>query len=707
MRQSGINSCRSVLALAVASALYSGTSIASSESQHKMLEEVVITAQKREQSLQDTPIAITTLGESNLEMLGVADLTDLRGLAPSLSIAPFAGDRSSPILFVRGMGTITVQTTQDTAVGLYIDGVPLGRATGMSTEIAEIERVEVLRGPQGTLYGKNATAGAVNFITKKPHEQLSFKQTLQFANFSGFSSRTTLNVPLSDSIYVKAAYMDSQRDGWVKNYAPLPKQTDYYAEDNQAGQVAIRYLPSDSLVIDYAYDQSILEYGNSFYQVTKGKKTPRAESTSQNFGLNPSRSEISGHTLTIEKTYDDSVFRSITSYRDLDTKIYQNYIGSFYQNSMVDQFQYSQEFQLVGDYSDRLQYVSGVFYYVEESEERGVSYFGFTPFVDDWYVEGKAESMAVFGQATWTPPVMEDRLSLTLGLRFTKDNREADKQFLSNLFSGPLVTPVELSGDRSDSKFNPSLTAAYDFSEAASGYVKVATGYRAGGFNTRSTLAGFAEGFGPEEVVSYEAGVKTQFNENRTRLNAAVYYNDYKDLQVSQLRPGIVFTDILNAGKAVTQGVELEISSIITDQLSVDAFYSYIDAEFDEYVDAGVDYADVYSVPYAPQDTARVNMNYEIGNFGYGLYTLSLDYQYQATTFSGPRPLDYNKGYSTFNGRLSLTEIPFGNTGSLRVGLWIKNILDDEYTVLTSNLGSVASVYATPRTYGVDFTYEM
>jgi iron complex outermembrane receptor protein len=298
-------------------------------------------------------------------------------------------------------------------------------------------------------------------------------------------------------------------------------------------------------------------------------------------------------------------------------------------------------------------------------------------------------------------------MDITLGARYTRDDREADKDFLSNLFTGPIVDPIQLSGDRTDSKFNPAVTINYTFSDVVNGYAKVATGYRAGGFNTRSTLQGFAAGFGPEDVISYEAGVKSQFNDNRSRLNAAVYYNDYDDLQVSQLRPGVVFTDILNAGNAVTQGLELEFSTLLTERLKLDMFYAYIDAEFKEYIDSDIDYADVYSVPYSPENTARIAVDYELGSLEHGTYSFNLDYQYQSKTFSGPRPADFNESYETLNARLNLSDTPVGDKGALRLGIWMKNMLDEEYTVLTSNLGSIASVYATPRTYGIDIIYEL
>jgi iron complex outermembrane receptor protein len=179
----------------------SGAAVAQTAS--PTLEEVVVTAQRKTESLQEAPIAITALGANELESQGISDLTDLRGTTPSLSVAPFAGDRATPVVFVRGMGTIVVQTTQDTAVGLYVDGVALGRATGLAADIADIERIEVLRGPQGTLYGKNATAGAINYITKKPGEKFAFEQALTFGNYNKYVSKTSVDLPINDQMLTK------------------------------------------------------------------------------------------------------------------------------------------------------------------------------------------------------------------------------------------------------------------------------------------------------------------------------------------------------------------------------------------------------------------------------------------------------------------------------------------------------------------------
>ena len=670
-----------------------------------MLEEVVVTAQKREESLQEAPLAITAFSAKQLELQGVNDLTDLRGSAPSLSIAPFAGDRGTPIIFLRGMGTITVQTTQDSAVGLYVDGVPLGRATGLSADIADVERVEILRGPQGTLYGKNATAGAINYITKAPINEFAFEQSLTIGNYSQVISKTSVDLPISDKLLTKFTYLYSDEEGWVDNDVILPNQTDYYEDKNNAGKVSIRFLPTSDLTVDYSYDISDMEYGNSFYQITGHANVDRADSTAQNFGLNPSDTKIDGHTLTVTLERENTTFKSITSYRELDAEIYQNYIGAFYQHTFVDQNQLSQEFQITGALGERFEYVTGLFYYKEESDEWASSAFGFTPFQDIWQVDGEAESRALYGQGTWTPGILDDRLSITLGLRYTEDERSATKQFLSSLFTGPDSSPLVLKGDINNDQINPMLTFDFAVNDNINTYLKIATGYRAGGFNTRSTQAGFAAGFEEENVLSYEFGLKTQLFDNRVRINGAIYYNEYDDLQVSQVRPGIVFTDILNAGEAVTKGAEIELTAYITEKLSTQMFYAYIDAEFKEYLDNGVDYSDINTVPYSPRNAGKLSLKYEFINTDYGTYSAHLDYQHQTKTYSGPRPADYNDSYSLWNARLQIDNISLGGH-EFRVGIWGKNITDKEYTTLTTNLGIVAAVFGAPRTYGIDVIFD-
>ena len=214
--------------------------------QEPALEEVMVTAQKREQSLQDTPIAITAFGTKALEEYSITDLTDLKGYVPSFSIAPFAATKAAPIIFIRGMGNIDVQTTKDGAVGTYLDGVVMSRASGMAADVADLERIEILRGPQGTLYGRNTTAGAINYITAKPTDEFAFKQQITAGNYNHWLSKTSVNIPFSDKFFGKIAYMRSKTDGWVENLSSEPNQADYFEDDKDAGNFAFRWLAGDN-----------------------------------------------------------------------------------------------------------------------------------------------------------------------------------------------------------------------------------------------------------------------------------------------------------------------------------------------------------------------------------------------------------------------------------------------------------------------------
>ncbi len=701
----------------LAVAIMAATGYASA--QEMQLEEVLVTAQKKVESLQDTPIAIAAFNEDALETIGVTSVADLRGNAPSLNISYFAADRAAPLLFIRGMGSVDVQTTKDPAVGLYLDGVTLGRASGLATDVADLERIEVLRGPQGTLYGRNTTGGAINYITRKPGEELGVKLKVSAGNEDFLEGRAMVNVPITDKLFVKGTYMASTEDGWVENKVNLPNQVDYFEDDKDAGNIAVRWLPTGNFTIDYAYDFSNMnDYGNAFYQVTNGKSTDRQDETDQMFGLSPSKSEVEGHNLTMAWELGSVTLKSITGYRELDNSLKQNYIGNFYQENQIDQDQFSQEFQAIGSMGDRLEYVAGLYYYDENSTEDQQTdmtpWFGFIwPGVsgyDAWSVDADSTSWAVYGQGTWTPNMLDNRLRLTLGMRYTDDEREATKSYLSDLFTGPAVPPLVVDADNDFDNFSPSFTVDYAFTDNVNGYAKVVTGYRAGGFNTRATPEGFQAGFDQEEVTSYELGVKSDLWNNRLRLNIAAYYNEYDDLQVDQVRPGIIFTDTLNTGEATIQGVEVELTVLLTRGLTVDAFYAYTDADYDEYKDLNLetgeieDLADVKNMPYAPESAGKVAVNYQLP-VSYGEYSFNVDYQYQGRTYSGPNTNTGNDSYGIWNARVQLAGLPV-LSGDLKLAAWGRNLDDKEYTMATSDLGAVSSIYGTPRTYGVDVIYE-
>ena len=695
--------------LAGIAALSASAEESSSRQRIMMLEEVVVTAQKREESLQETPIAITAFSTRDLEGQRISNVMDLANKVPSLNLVPFAGTRVAPNLFIRGMGNLNTQSTNDMATGIYIDGVPVGRGIGLAADFADLERIEVLRGPQGTLWGRNTTAGAINFVTRKPSNEFSGSVQLTAGSWKERSGRASINVPFNDKLFARISYMRTENDGWVDNHASLQNQINFNEDhEKEAIKLAVRYEVNENFTMDYGYDSSSMIYGNHFYQIVDGPLAVggRQEDATPGLGLSPSDTDVSGHNLTLTWSIGDLTLKSITAYRDLDSKTHMNFIDIFTQDRTMNQDQLSQELQIIGDSPDgRLRYVAGLFYIKEEADETLLSSFAGGALLDDWSVQAEARSTAVFGQVTWTPPILEDRLELTLGLRYTDDSREADKIYTNPGFT-PAITGLALQGDTSFNSLDPMLTLAYAFSDNINGYLKFSTGYRAGGFNTQSTPAFFSAGFDQEEVKAYEIGLKSKLFNNRASLNIAAFQNDYKDLQVDQARTPPIFVDTLNAGEATIKGLELEGSAILTTGLSVNFFYAYLDPEYDSYVDGGVELASVRVMPNAPDWQMGAGLTYEFPSTKFGDLILNVDYRAQDDFYSNPKKETLSSDYNVWNARLQLAAIPLVRTGDLRVAIWGKNLGDEKYRLATSNLGMLSAQFGAPRSAGVDLIFE-
>ncbi len=706
------------MAVSLALASMSGLSLAQQMPQTKAdgaatekLEEIVVTAQKRRELLQKTPIAITAITTRELETQRIDNLLDLAGKLPSLSIVPFTGNRAAPNLSIRGMGNLDSQTTKDNAFGIYVDGVPVGRGVGLAADVADLERIELLRGPQGTLYGRNTSSGAINFITVKPEKGFSFQQGLTAGSRNLFASKTRLNVPLSDTLFTRLAYMRSSNSGWVKNTnTTMPNQINFNEDDKEAARWALRLLASENFTADFSLDHSKVTYGNVFFQRMVGPTAfvgERQDSAPARIGLSPGQTKVDGQNLTLTWNAGDLVLKSITSSRDMKNHVHQDYIDSFTQIGDQSQDQQSQEFQAIGSALDkRIEYVAGVFFYRESGNEAMVSRFPAVPLTDSWVVRAESKSTALYGQASWKPPVLEDRLRLTLGVRETRDERSATKSFVFSSFD-PASNGRVVAGSKSFRKFTPTYTADYVFTDDINAYAKIANGYRAGGFNTRSTIAGFGNGFNQEDVRSTELGLKADLLDKKLRVNAAAFVNKYANLQVDQARVPAFFTDTLNAGKATTKGMELELTARLAQGWMGNFFYTWLDAKLDSYIDnaQGVDVAALRHMPNAPRAQGGLGLRYQGDRTSAGRISASLDYKWQGEFYSGPKSNTHTSGYGVWNGRIQLGEIPLSR-GSLRVALWGKNLADRKYALATSDLTPVSAQFGEPRTLGVDVVYD-
>jgi len=673
-----------------------------------VLQEVTVTAQKRTENLQDTPISLMAFSSAELQQRGIANVADLANYVPDLHIMPFGSSSTTLEVFIRGVGQVDSQVTEDPPVAVYLNGVYVARPVGLGTDLADIERIEVLRGPQGTLYGRNTTGGAINIITASPQDKLGGSELLTFGNFGAVRSQSMFNAPVTDELSVRASLDWNRRDGWVTNTGV---GADWSSYDQLTGRFDMRWKPRDGVTVDYSYDRSKNVYTNSLYQLTIPSpafsylpaQPTRLGSTTLAAPYQPSNDLISGHTLTVAVETGIGEFKSISAYRDTYSYEYQDFSANtsvtIYRNDpiVVDQHQISQEFQLVGTTPAKtLDYIAGLYYFTEKAGSDD------TDKVDLYDVEtvnnvtATNTTYAAYGQLTWHPSA-SSRWAFTLGGRYTKDERKAE-----NFTTAP--------GSTSYNNFSPSGIVTYRLTEDANLYGKITQGYKAGGFNWRE--GDFEHPFGPEKITTYELGWKTEWLQHRLRWNNALFYSNYKDIQLDILvpdQPDPTLTETKNAGKAKVAGVESELGFAVTEALRLQLDYSYLYNDITEVVG---DDASLYHLPAAPKNSVNAAVSWDIARLPFGVLNAKVDYSWRSESYTQARyVIDGGStipSYSIADAYLSLNgENWVGKGSQCHVALWVRNLADAQY--FEDPFGSFSGLhankmtnYGTPRTFGVD-----
>lgn len=726
-----------------------------------MLEEVIVTAEKRQQSLQDVPISIVAMGKDSLEKFNIDELEDFSAKVPNVVINEYFGIATTFRSFIRGVGAVTVEVTQDPAVALYVDGIYVGSSFGGSFESSELERVEILRGPQGTLYGRNATGGAINLISKKPElGNWSFSQTLTGGNYGKFKSNTAINIPLGEKAAARVSYLMSERDGWVENTGV---GEDYAIEDRSAARMALRIEPSDTFMIDFSAELSTIEDTTRYSQVLSGYASAvagtgvpitiplapfvtadilypdpvthdRLDKAYSVFPVEADDNEILGTALAMSWDLSDHmILKSITGFRDVDATQYTQVTGTIQVTLNtpggalgpltlgtggiyeLEFSQFTQEFQLVGDLDFSLgsvQYVSGLFYYKDEGDNKDLSIsVGGPKLPGSDRTETENESLAIYGQATFSPS--DSGFHITLGARYSEDQRQAVR---TNLNTTPAFDGTKY--DKDFNNFSPSLTVAYDLSDDLNVYAKVVSGYRSGGTSTLSYQESlFQEGADEEKILSYEVGMKGDFLDRRLRLNGAVFSMEYDDYQGSiQTGPQPAERDNLNIGDNTIVGAEMDVTALLSESMTFNLAAGYLDTEMGEdSVDPGTGAPPtplIDNLPYAPELSYSATLDYYRPIMNGMALEWHVNYSYQDESESGivSGTSQINNDYGLWDASVSLSEIPLAG-GTAKLTIWGQNLTDEEYAV--SNIGPFAplgaseiSPFGDPRTYGVTVSYE-
>ena len=719
--------------------------ITAEDDQSGGLADIVVTAQKRKTNLQDTPIAISVLDDSALRNRHVQSLVDLQdGAIPSLRVAPFYSRNSALIVNIRGVGVLadSNQPARDQGVGVYIDGVYLGRAQGLGTALYDVQSIEVLKGPQGTLFGRNTEGGALNIVTKKPTGEFGFNGTAGIGNYGSYKGEAHLDLPAFANIAVKLDGIVTSRGGLVKN--PMSGQADFNAFDRRGFHGEALWKPVTGFSADYAFDTSYDASTPLYLQsITAGTlprapaqplQPTRARTATVGVPQQPSIGKTHGHRLTLDwQAMPGLELKSITAYRAMtqsqfdngsaNTSVYApNGAFSRYSLAYFKQHQFSEEVQAIGE-TAQLHYLAGALYYREKVEDNAQAFNTMR-----WNADGTAasviplviadqridrashvttESVGVFGQATWTPDFAEDRLHLTGGARWTRDAKHGEL----TIVNGALPSVNGVSAPRALnahwSRIDPMVTLAADLTRDVHVYGKWSTGYKSGGANSRSLT--YAP-FNPETVSMFEAGAKMEFWDRRARFNVAAYVGDYKDIQIDfsanyqqyvtndkgervLLNTTRTTTETTNApGTGRLKGWEGDFTLLPVDGLTLTASYAFTYVHIPPTSNPfpqtnGVVVTTpirIYPV-YTPRNAASGAIDYELPLTG-STFRVHLDGNYDDgfyANYNDPQTgVRQPKGDGAFvvNGRLALTDIRLNGTGAtLGVSIWARNLFNDQH----------------------------
>lgn len=680
-----------------------------------VLEEVVVTAEKRTSTVQESPLAVTALSGSALERTRVDTLQDMQQSVPNLVVTQNTA-LGQP--YIRGVGNEILAGLNDSAVATHLDGVYIPRGTGLVFDFYDVDRVEVLRGPQGTLYGRNATGGAINVITRQPAFEPEGSIGLTVGNYNDRRITAAASAGIvPDTLAIRGAVLAERRDGYQTNLFGGGELSD---KDLFAGRLSLKYVTGAwdiTLAGDHSDDSST---GGATRELSGDPALAPARLVGGTPGIGffdvnvdtPTRQSIenSGARLTIRRDDARFGFTSISGYRRTRFEMVLDQDGmqvpAIAGNPQIQNSDsYSQEFQLAGAL-DRLQYIVGLYYFHERAQDYDHFDFGL-PFTSAglqdllYDATGTTQAYAAYGQATYN---FTDALSATLGLRAGHEEKVATTRNAFNFAQLPVVQR-----ELESSPTSPKLGLQYRIAPDVNAYVSATKGFKSGGINTISLTN---EAYGPESLWAYELGLKADWLGRRLRTNVAAFYYDYKNMQVNTYTG--VGTLVDNAGFATIQGVELELQAAPTANLHVDAQISWLDAEFDQYVTinpddpaAGLQDLEGNRLPRAPKLSYSVAAQYDFDLFADHVLSIRGEYQWRDRVFYSQYETAL-VGQESF-GLANASVLFRPREGRYSVALWGRNLEDTQWHAFAGSSPGVTGVQAipaAPRTYGLTVSYD-
>lgn len=679
------------------------------------LEELVVTAQRSAESLQDVPLAVSAFGERELEEAHIYQAQDLQTRVPGLFYGKFGSTNAQ--IALRGVGNLNQSIGGEQGVAVIRDGVVLGRPGAAANQLFDVERIEVLRGPQGTLYGRNTTGGVINIITHAPElDDFSGAGDLLLASYRQVRVRGAVNLPVRDDLALRVSFLSDNRDGYGRN---LFSGTDLNDEDFQAARVQLLYQPTERLEVRLIAEGFTQDTGGSRigFGIPQPGVTPTPapfpDDPRDNVRNHPEYSRNLGSSLVAVVRYDGGPVEitSTTAYVRTRFDALVDYDASEVPWSWIRRkdpgFQLSQELQFTSNdaLDGRLRWVGGLFAFHEDVNTYATFQVNPSIFIEA-HGRVKTDSIAAYGQGSFD---ISPALTATVGLRYTIDHKTG---FEHNLYTPTPGAPYAAEGHFKDTwrSFTPKFGLEYNVSDDVMLYASVTKGFQSGGYNI-SAIQG--RGYDPESLWAYEAGAKGSFLERRLQINAAAFYYDYKDIISQNRLPGYALTFIENAASATVKGLELEVAAAPTANVRLGVTAGYLDARYEKYSsqdpDRGFTLFNLKGnrLPFAPKWNLAANAQWSV-LVADGELTLRAEHRWQSRVY-----------FSQFNVPIA-SQSPYGKTnlratyapmdGRWDVEVFVEN-LEDELTrsniLVQRGQAHATTWYDAPRTIGVRLGYRL
>ena len=714
----------------------SSTTQAETATQAGVIEEVVVTAQKREQSLMDAAIDVTAFSGEQLTEAGIDDIFGIAKAVPGVTIQNTGAQIQ---IFMRGVGTRITGTGLDSGVAVYVDDRFVTRQTGQVFDIYDVERVEVLKGPQGVLFGRNATGGAIRIITKEVSDELEGELSLGYGSDSFQMARGFVNVPVTDNFGIRVSAQTRQRDAFKENI--IPGADDFDDLDAQSIRVKARWDVSDDSTLKFSYDRSkatdlsnsgavSLDRGNSRGISFGGITTTDRDKIASSMGTDPAygspKIESDSFQLRFETSLSDSLdLAAFLNYLDFRSAKPGDYDGTSFQDVEVESAFYDASdigfgFDLSSNSDGPLSWVVGANFFEGDAESdfdlRVGPAGGGSVKLSVGFAEYKNTSYGVFGSLDYD---FNERWTLTVGGRYSDEDKENDLSTSS--IAVATVSPVPASDSESWNEFTPKVTLTYNLDNGIV-YGTFASGFKSGGFNHPLRVGTVID---PETIDMIELGYKADLT-NSLRITSSLFVYSYKDLQVTKAASESATVSTENATDSDIRGLDVDLTWAANEKLTFRINAEYLDTEYKDYDTAGrapntvltgdpaaVGYGFVFfnakgqemlrspelAVYAAVQYDSPISIGGREGNLSLNMnYAWKDDYIFD---FEVDPLIDVTQdAHGILNARATLT------IDKVSLSVWGKNMTDEKYffdkvVAATNNRGN----YGHPRTYGVDFAY--